>query len=189
MDTSIVLPAPLQKIIRKKTLLISLAIIALGCLIAYNLYKMQSAKLKEIKNQIAVEEQRMGLGRELNSLNEQVSNLRRPYLKGGGGLTIEKFNELASLTGTKIVSIIPEPERSSGLYSSALFNLKLQADYPAISAFLDKLEAQPGMVKVEEFSLKLLPRDKKGHLSGAENKANLLEINLKVNAIFLKDES
>lgn len=188
MDTSIVLPAPLQKIIRKKTLLISLAIIALGCLIAYNLYKMQSAKLKEIKNQIAVEEQRMGLGRELSGLNEQVSNLRRPYLKGGG-LTIEKFNELASLTGTKIVSIIPEPERSSGLYSSALFNLKLQADYPAISAFLDKLEAQPGMVKVEEFSLKLLPRDKKGPLSGAENKANLLKINLKVNAIFLKDES
>lgn len=189
MDTSIVLPAPLQKIIRKKTLLISLAIIALGCFIAYNLYKMQSAKLKEIKNQIAVEEQRMGLGRELNGLNEQVSNLRRPYLKGGGGLTIEKFNELASLTGTKIVSIIPEPERISGLYSCALFNLKLQADYPAISAFLDKLEAQPGMIKVEEFSLKLLPRDKKGSLSGTENKANLLEINLKVNAIFLKDES
>ena len=189
MDTSIVLPAPLQKIIRKKTLLISLAIIALGCFIAYNLYKMQSAKLKEIKNQTAVEEQRMGLGRELSGLNEKVSNLRRPYLKGGAGLTIEKFNELASLTGTKILSIIPEPERSMGFYNSALFNLKLQADYPAISAFLDKLEAQPGMVKIEDFSLKLLPRDKKASLAGKENKANLLDINIKVNAIFLKNES
>lgn len=189
MDTSIVLPAQLQNLIKKKNLLVSIAIIALGCFAAYNLYKMQSAKLKEIKNQIAVEEQRMGLGRELSGLNEQVSSLKQPYLKNGPGLTIEKFNELASLTGTKILSIIPEPERSQGLYSSTLFNLKLQADYKAVSAFLDKLEAQPGMIKVEEFSLKLIPAGKKGPASEEQVNPNLLDINIKVNAIFLKDES
>lgn len=189
MDTSIVLPAQLQKIIRKKNLLVSLAIIALGCGIAYNLYKMQSAKLRDIKNQIAVEEQRMGLGRELRGLNEQVSSLRQPYLKNGPGLTIEKFNELASLTGTKIVSITPEPERNMGLSSSTVFNLKLQSDYKAVNAFLDKLEAQPGMIKIEEFALKPLPRDKKGPSAGAQDKPNLLDIIIKVNATFLKDES
>lgn len=189
MDASIVLPAPLRKIIRKKNLLISLAIIALGCFIAYNLYKMQGAKLKEIKNQIAVEEQRMGLGKELNGLNDQASKSRQPYLKSGAGLTIEKFNELASLTGTKIISIIPEPERNTGFSSSTLFNLKLQADYKAISAFLDKLESQPGMVKIEEFGLKPSPQAQKVSSPETGNKNNLLDINIKVNAIFIKDES
>ena len=189
MDTSIVLPAPLRKIIRKKNLLVSLAIIALGCLIAYNLFRTQSTKLKETKNQIAVEEQRMGLGRELSGLNDQTSKLRQPYLKGGAGLTIEKFNQLASLTGTKIISIIPEPERNMGLYSSTLFNLKLQADYQAVSDFLDKLEAQPGMVKIEEFGLKPSPKAQKAPSAEIGNKNNFLDVTIKVNAILVKDES
>ena len=190
MDIPLVLPAGLQNILKKKTGLISLAIIGAGIFLAFQLYIRQDKKLKDIKKAISQEEEKIAVGKELGGLNDRISRLTSPYLKTANSLTIDKFNTISSETQTKIISITPDPEKNLGFYSSTVFNLKLQADYRAIGSFLKKLESQSGIIKIEELSITAAQNSKKvSQPSQARaNPNNLLDINLKVNLIFIKNE-
>lgn len=141
-------------ILKKKEIGIAAGIILLGLIASGYLFQEQQKKIKKLKNEISLEEQKISLGKELAVLNDKITKTSSQYVRKAASLTIDKFNDFASESKVKIVSIAPEKERDSGFYTVMPFRLKLQASYHRLGKFISILESLPDMVKIEDFFIR-----------------------------------
>ena len=186
MDTALVIPENIKRILRRKDILISLAIVGLGLLFSQRLYQEQEKKLKGLKNEIAQEEQRVKLGKEVLALENKLTQLSGPYFKKATSFAMNKFNDLASSSGVKIASISQEAESDSGPYAIMSYRLALKAGYHNLGKFISSLESLPDMLKLEELSVQ--GERASGKNPGPAEEKNPLVINMRVSLTFLKKE-
>lgn len=187
-----VLPQPMiQDIIRnflkRKDILLFLGILLLGIFFARRLYQQQQGKIKALKETIAQEEEKAGVGKELAVLGDRITRISEPYLRKESSLTMDRFNELIAQAKVKVVSVSPDPQTDAGDYVKTSFRVNLRTTYHRLGRFIGLLESQPDFVKIEELSIQGLAQDTRG---GSEETAlkNDLNVNMKVSVIFIKEQ-
>ena len=144
----------LQAILKNKDKLIFLVILILALLTASRIYKIQKDKTAALKEEIAVQEQRIALALELAGLDNKISQDAGPYLKKESAWNAQSFHEFAFKAGVKVASISPAKEQNSGFSSAALFELALKGSYHNLAKFISVLESQKDMLQIENISLK-----------------------------------
>lgn len=172
----------LWRTLRRKDLLVFLAVLLLSLLFSRNIFQGQQKKLRQIKEDINLEEERVRLAKELVDLNAQIIKISSPYLVITNLLTIEKLNALASGARVKIVSITPEPEYEGVFYKSTPFRLMLKANSYQLGRFINILESQPGLIKIEGLSARA------SQAAAGAKEENNLEISMTVSTTLIKLE-
>ena len=144
----------LQAILKNKDKLIFLVILILALLTASRIYKIQKDKTAALKEEIAVQEQRIALALELAGLDKKISQDAGPYLKKEPAWNARSFHEFASKAEVKVVSVSPAQEQNSDFSSAALFELALKGSYHNLAKFISVLESQKDILQIESLSLK-----------------------------------
>ena len=175
----------LKRLLSRKDILIFLGVLLLGLFLANSLFQKQRNKLKALKSEIALLEQRVKLGKEVVGLQEEFIRVSAPYLKKATSFTIDKFSESASANRVKITSISQEGEVDAGLYTVMSYHLSLKAGYHNLGRFIGALESLADMVKVEELSIQAGRQAMSQKGGEAEN---ILSVSMKVSVTFIKTE-
>ena len=144
----------LQTILKNKDKLIFLVILILALLTASRIYKIQKDKTAALKEEIAIQEQRIALALELAGLDKKISQDAGPYLKKEPAWNARSFHEFASKAEVKVVSVSPAQEQNSDFSSAALFDLALKGSYHNLAKFISILESRENMPQIESISLK-----------------------------------
>ena len=144
----------LQTILKNKDKLIFLVILILALLAASRIYKIQKDKTAALKEEIAIQEQRIALALELAGLDKKISQDAGPYLKKEPAWNARSFHEFASKAEVKVVSVSPAQEQNSDFSSAALFELALKGSYHNLAKFISILESQKDILQIESLSLK-----------------------------------
>ena len=131
-----------------------MVILILALLAASRIYKIQKDKTAALKEEIAIQEQRIALALELAGLDKKISQDAGPYLKKEPAWSVQSFHEFASKSGVKVASVSPPKERNNDFSSAALFELALKGSYHNLAKFISILESQKDMLQIESISLK-----------------------------------
>ena len=84
-----------------------MVILILALLAASRIYKIQKDKTAALKEEIAIQEQRIALALELAGLDKKISQDAGPYLKKEPAWSVQSFHEFASKSGVKVASVFP----------------------------------------------------------------------------------
>jgi hypothetical protein len=176
----------LKRLTARKDLVLGAVVVACGIIFAGILYNKQQQRLKVIEAEIAQQEQKVVLAKELSALDDKLKVASSAYARKDGSFTINKFSELAAAAGAKIVSLSVESEADSGLYTITSYRLSVKADYHSLGRFISALESAGDMVKVEEVSLTLVGVQARAYQPEEAGKANILNVNMRVSVSFMK---
>ena len=171
----------INQILKRKELLLSLGIILAGLFSAKHIFQKQQEKIRQIDNNIVIEQQRLELAKELVDLEHKLIQISAPYLEKDTSFAIDKLKEIASRCGAKIASVSIEKKTQAELYEVRQYKLSLQADYHSLGKFLSVLESLPDIIKVEEISV--MPQQR---MAPAKDLKALLNANLRLSATFIR---
>lgn len=155
-----------------------LVIMAVGLWLALQIYHKQTDKIKMMRGEITLQEDRISLGKEISVLNKDISNEAIPYSKKTGVLDKPEFNRLASLCGLKIASFIHKEDRDEELFEEELFNLTLNGGYHNLAKFISRLESRADILRVESLSFNSLDED--------ADEPGELSLRLSVRVVYIK---
>lgn len=176
----------LKRLMARQDLVLGAAVVICGIFFANIIYQKQQRKLKGIEAEIAQEEQKTGLAKELGVLEDKLKAITGPYVKKDTSFTIDKFGELAASSGAKIASLSVENETDSGLYTVTSYRLSVKADYHSVGRFISALESVGDMVKVEELSLSGGGAQAMARQPAEADSVNILNVNMRVSVSFIK---
>lgn len=176
----------LKRLSARADIVLGVSVVLLGFFLANFLYKKQQQRLKGIEDEIAQEEQKTGLAKELSALEGKLKTITGPYIKKDTSFGIDKFGELATSTGVKIASLSVENEADSGLYTVTTYRLAVKADYHSLGKFISALESAADMVKVEEIFLAGGGAQATVRQPGEADSVNILNVNMRVSVSFIK---
>lgn len=177
----------LKRLIARADIVLGVFVVLLGFFLANFLYKKQQQRLKGIEDEIAQEEQKTGLAKELSALDGKLKAITAPYLKKDTSFSIDKFGELATAAGVKIASLSVENEVDSGLYTVTTYRLAVRAGYHSAGKFISALEAAADMVKVEEISLAGGGAQAMARHPGEVDSVNIINVSMRVSVSFIKN--
>lgn len=176
----------LRRLMARQSLVLGAAVVLCGFILANIIYQKQQQRIKAVEAEIAQQEQKISLAKELAALDDKLKTITTTYIKKDNSFTIDKFNEFASSAGAKITSLSVENETDSGLYTVTAYRLSIRADYHSVGKFISALESAGDIVKIEEFSLSLAAAQARARRPQGPNRANILNVNIRVSVSFLK---
>lgn len=176
----------LRRLMARQSLALGAAVVLCGFILANIIYQKQQQRIKAVEAEIAQQEQKISLAKELAALDDKLKTITTTYIKKDSSFTIDKFNEFASFAGAKITSLSVENETDSGLYTVTAYRLSIRADYHSVGKFISALESAGDIVKIEELSLSLAAAQARARRPQGPNRANILNVNIRVSVSFLK---
>lgn len=176
----------LKRLMARQSRVLGAAVVVCGLILANIIYQKQQQRIKVIEAEIAQQEQKIALAKELTALDDKLKAITETYTKKDTSFTIDKFNEFASSAGVKITSLAVENETDSGLYTVTSYRLSIRADYHSVGKFISALESAGDIVKMEELSLSLSAAQARARRTQGPNQANILNVNIRVSVSFLK---
>lgn len=176
----------LRRLMARQSLALGAAVVLCGFILANIIYQKQQQRIKAVEAEIAQQEQKISLAKELAALDDKLKTITTTYIKKDSSFTIDKFNEFASFAGAKITSLSVENETDSGLYTVTAYRLSIRADYHSVGKFISVLESAGDIVKIEELSLSLAAAQARARRPQGPNRANILNVNIRVSVSFLK---
>ncbi|TAN59417.1 hypothetical protein EPN16_07195 [bacterium] len=176
----------LKRLIGRQDLVLGVVIVLCGFLFANVIYKKQQQKLKGIEAEIAQQEQKIALAKELVVLDDKLKAITTPYIKKETSFTIGKFSEFAASSGVKIISLSVDGDTEIGLYTVTGYRLSIRADYHSVGRFISALESAGDIVKIEELSLSLVGAQARTRKQKDSGQGNILNVNMRVSVSFIK---
>lgn len=176
----------LKRLMARQSLVLGAAVVVCGLILANFIYQKQQQRIKAIESEIAQQEQKISLAKELTALDGKLKAITATYIKKDTSFTIDKFNEFAASAGAKITSLAVENETDSGLYTVTGYRLSIRADYHSVGKFISALESAGDIVKIEELSLSLAAAQARARRPQGTNQTNILNVNIRVSVSFLK---
>lgn len=171
----------INQILKRKELLLFLGVILTGLFGSRYIFQKQQDKIRQIHNNIVIEQQRLALAKELVDLHNKLIQISAPYLEKDTSFAIDKLKEIVSRCGAKIVSVTIEKEPRAELYEVTQYKLSLQAGYYSLGKLLSILESLPDILKVEELSV--MPQQR---MAPAKDVKVLLNVNMRFSATFIR---
>lgn len=175
-----------KRLMARKDLALGAVVVVCGIILSGIIYQKQQQRLRVIEVEIAQQEQKIALAKELSALDDNFRAASSAYARKDGSFTINKFSELSAASGAKITSLSVENETDSGLYTVTSYRLSVKADYHSIGRFISALESAGDMVKVEELSLTLVGGQARARQPQDADQANILNVNMRVTVSFMK---
>lgn len=178
-------PASLNDIInnllKRKEMLASFLILLIGFSFALKLNKEQNGKIRQFENTIAQEEQKIAVAKEVTGLHEKQAQMSDPYDKSNNSLSLDSLNQLATAYKVKVLLLDPLDEQDMGVYVASSFKMEMKADYFSLAEFISALESQPGIIRIEEMSLR---KEKSSAMQADKNlKKDVLKAVLKISEL------
>jgi hypothetical protein len=171
----------INRILKRKELLLSLGVILAGLFGAKYVFQKQQDKIRQIHNNIVIEQERLALAKELVDLRNKLIQISAPYLEKDTSFAIDKLKGIVSRCGAKIASVTIEKGPQAELYEVTQYRLSLQADYHSLGKLLSILESLPDILKVEEISV--MPQQR---MAPAKDIKALLNVNMRLSATFIR---
>ena len=171
----------INQILKRKELLLSIGIILAGLFGSKHIFQKQQDKIRQIDNNIAIEQERLALAKELVDLHNKLIQISAPYLEKDTSFAIDKLKEIVSRCGAKITSVAIDKEPQAALYEVTQYRLSLQADYHSLGKLLSILESLPDILKVEEISV--TPQQR---MAPAKDVKAFLNVTLRFSATFIR---
>jgi len=173
-------------LLKRIDVVIYIIFLSLGLLFSNQIVKAQKKKITAIKEEIVVEEQKILLGKELVSVDNDVLLIIKDYLKKDSAQIINFLQQSALEAGVRIVSLNPDKSKENSYIEVALFNLVLEAEYKNLCKFISLLELQKDLVQIESISIK--SRLLQSRIQDANNDdSNLLLVNMVISTTFMKE--
>lgn len=137
---------------KSKNILLSVAIIAVACFIAFNfIYKNQQQQLQGLMAQKDAELKKNAVLENIVRLEKNIDNYRNVLPQKDVSETLNTINTLARDAGVKIVSMKPLPaDQTSTAYAKTSFDVALSASsYHALGRFISSLESNQDVYILE----------------------------------------
>ena len=164
----------INNILKRKELVVSLLILIVGSSFAWKLNKEQNGKIRQFENAMAQEEQKIAVAKEVAGLHEKSNN----------SLNLDSLNQLATAHKVKVLLLDPLEQQDMGVYVVSSFAMELKADYFSIASFISAAESQPGIIRIEEMSLR---KEESRPMQTDKNlKKDVLKAVLKISELSLK---
>ena len=144
----------LEVALRNKDKIAFVIIMALALTIALQIYKRQGVKTEAMREEIAVEEERISAAKELDRLAQELSKKAGSYFRDKESLDEGALRRLVSLNSIKMISFIQDEGEQSDSLVSDLFNLEVKGGYHNLAKFVSSLESRGELLQVETLSLK-----------------------------------
>lgn len=141
-------------VLKNKENIVFLAVMFAAVLAALAVYKYQCARTEALREDIAGQEERISLGRELEKLSKEMSQSLALYARGKESLDEAFLRQQASLNGLKVVSLNLEVGKPAGITEEDLFSLELKGGYHNLAKFVSLLENRTRLLRIEGLSLK-----------------------------------
>ena len=171
----------LQGALRNKEKIAFVVIMALALAIAIQTYKRQEAKTEAMQEEIAIEEERISVAKELAKLSQETAKKAGPYFRGKESLDESALRRLASLNSIKMVSFIQDEGERGDLLFSDLFNLEVKGGYHNLAKFVSSLESRGESLRIENLSLK-----NPGELDNGNDEDEELSLTLMFKVTYIK---
>ena len=172
-------PLSVKQFLGKKEILIFLGIILLAIFYSKHLFQKQQDKIRHIKLDIASEQEKLDLAKELLELQHKLTQVSGPYREKDTSFAIDKLKEIASQCAVKITSVGIDKEPQTELYELIRYQLSLQANYHSLGKLISAIESLPDMVRIEEVSV--TPQQQT-----AEGVKGILDVSMKIAMTFIK---
>ncbi len=140
--------------LENKDKVIFVVIMLLSLAVAAWIYRAQEARTEALREEIAVEEERISAAKELAKLAKETAERRALYSRGKESLDDSALRRMVSLNGIKIASLVREEGEAGGLLDSDLFNLEASGGYHNLAKFVSSLESRGELLWIESLSLK-----------------------------------
>ena len=174
----------INNILKRKELVVSLLILIVGSSFAWKLNKEQNGKIRQFENTIAQEEQKIAVAKEVAGLHEKKTQMSDPYDKSNNSLNLDSLSHLATAHKVKVLLLDPLEQQDMGVYVVSSFAMELKADYFSIASFISAAESQPGIIRIEEMSLR---KEESRPMQTDKNlKKDVLKAVLKISELSLK---
>jgi len=161
-----------------KNRVISLGLIILFLVAAYNIYRSQAAKLDSLKTRIREEKNKNEILSNISYLSESIDSYRKLLIMKEPSTVMSDINTLARDCDLKINSIKPLGESSSAEFVKYNFELSiLSPNYDNLAKFVNRLETYQNFYAVDAFSID----------STAYNKDRELKVNLRLSTTVMLD--
>jgi len=184
MNFSLPLPDNIKRLIlARQSSQIIFGIVLLGLVLAVSVFQWQQAKIKKMRHNIGIEEERITVGSEVAELDKKIAQMSSLYARKPTSLSLKKIEQIASDNKMTIISASQDSESDSGLYTVNSFKLALEAGYHNLGKFISALESYGDMVQIGHLYIK----NKGGGvpLSGTEDPNNLA-VNIEATVAFIK---
>lgn len=167
-----------KQFLERKEILIFLGIILLALFYAKQLFQKQQDKIKRINLEMAAEQSRLDLAKELLELDHKLTQASDPYFEKDTSFNIDKLKEIISQCGVKITAVSITKEQGE-LHERTRYQLSLQTKYHNLGKLISALESVPDMVSIED--VLVVPQQQT-----AQDEKVILDVPMRISAVFIK---
>jgi Tfp pilus assembly protein PilO len=130
-----------EKLIHRKDFIFYVIVLFVALLIARSVNGHLTQRITELQTQIErqkkVNESVATLLKLQGRFNEYQKNMPEDI---NAFTALDKINEVASKTGTRLISVTPAEARDRAVYLEYPFSIRLEADYAVLADFVKRLE-------------------------------------------------
>ncbi len=171
-------PLSVKQFLGKKEILFFLGIILLAIFYSKHLFQKQQDKIRHVNLDIALEQGRLDLAKELLELDHKLTQSSGPYCEKDASFNIDKLKEIVSQCGVKIASVSINKEQGE-LHELTRYQLSLQTNYYNLGKLINALESLPDIVSIEQVSV--TPQEQT-----AQDEEVILDVPMRISAAFIK---